>query len=155
MPPALRGLPPNMSPAVMRLNAHLLGGGPSPVPSPAQKQAAAPALVRQSGKGMNKTEARFLDHLKQQGFASVEFEGITFKLANGVRFTPDFTCWDETTMRAFSYDVKGTWKGNRGHIEDDAAVKVKLAAAKYPWVNFYLAWWDTKELRWNLQHIKP
>jgi hypothetical protein len=153
-----------MSPAVMRLNAHLLGNIPPP-PSAAPtggaprasypKPDAAPALVRQSSKGMNKTEARFLDHLNQQAFRYIEFEGLTFRLANGSVFTPDFICWDEATMRPFCYDVKGTWKGNKGHAEDDAKVKIKVAASKYPWVNFYLAWWDTKDLRWNLQHVLP
>ena len=58
--------------------------------------------------GMTKTEARFLKHLLDIGIKP-KYEGVTFKMANGHRYTPDFVWWDETGLM-FVVEVKGSYK---------------------------------------------
>ncbi len=92
---------------------------------------------RQTGRGtrrkpgeMNKLEAKMADELRAKQLAGdiewFAFEGITLKLADRTRYTPDFLvmlcdgqleCWE----------VKGHW-------EDDARVKIKVAASLFPFV---------------------
>lgn len=82
---------------------------------------------RQPGR-MNKTEARYAAHLetlKQTGEVLwYAFEGVTLKLASDTRYTPDFV-----VMRAGGdiefHEVKGFWR-------DDARIKIKVAAEKFP-----------------------
>jgi hypothetical protein len=79
---------------------------------------------------MNKLESRMAcELLEKNRSGEVEwfaFEGITLKLADRTRYTPDFLvmlpdgqleCWE----------VKGHW-------EDDARVKIKVAASLFPFV---------------------
>lgn len=79
-------------------------------------------------RGMNKTEARYAQHLEAQkaigAIAWYRFEAITLKLAADTRYTPDFFVM--TNTGAFqAHEVKGFWR-------DDAKVKLKIAAAQYP-----------------------
>lgn len=77
---------------------------------------------------MNKTEAAYEAHLdlrlRTGELAWYKFEGITLKLANDVRYTPDFS-----VMRANGemelHEVKGHWTG-------DAKAKAKMAAVLFP-----------------------
>jgi len=78
--------------------------------------------------GMNKTEAAYAEHLKlreRRGeIAWFVFEGLKLRLADNTFYTPDFA-----VMLACGelevHEVKGFW-------EDDARVKIKVAAAQYP-----------------------
>jgi hypothetical protein len=79
-------------------------------------------------KGMNRTETRYSDYLellKRAGeIAWYRFEGVTLKLADDTRYTPDFFVM--TATGAFqAHEVKGFWR-------DDAKVKLKIAADLYP-----------------------
>lgn len=77
---------------------------------------------------MNKTEARY-ELLLQQSLAAGEivwfrFEAMTFKLADDTRYTPDFMVMlasGELECR----EIKGHW-------EEDARVKIKVAASMFP-----------------------
>lgn len=78
--------------------------------------------------GMNKTEAAYAAHLRlleQAGeVAWFAFEAIKLRLAKATFYTPDFlvmTADGELQV----HEVKGYW-------EDDARVKIKVAAALYP-----------------------
>lgn len=77
---------------------------------------------------MNKTEADYAKHLDgQKQLGIVEewwFEAVTFKLAKDCRYTPDFFVL-LTTGLAECHETKGFWA-------DDAKVKIKCAAAKFP-----------------------
>ena len=101
-----------------------------------------------------KTETAFEDHLALR-FMAGEIEGWSwqdarFHLGGGVFFTPDFT------IRLFGgekilVDVKTIWRGaTRPHIERDAQVRIKLAAAKYPQWQWCQCWqiapgvWESK-----------
>lgn len=77
---------------------------------------------------MNKTEARYASHLELLKSAGqvlwYEFEGITLKLAADTRYTPDFmVLLANGDLQA--HEIKGFWR-------EDARVKIKVAAAKFP-----------------------
>jgi len=77
---------------------------------------------------MNKSEARYADvlaALRLEGkVAAYWFEAFTFKLAPDTRYTPDFVVMlPDGTLEI--HEVKG-------HMEDDAWVKLKVAASLFP-----------------------
>lgn len=78
--------------------------------------------------GMNKTEAAYADHLlllqRAGEIAWFAFEGVKLRLADKTFYTPDFAVMlADGTMEM--REVKGYW-------EDDARVKIKVAAAMFP-----------------------
>ena len=77
---------------------------------------------------MNKTEQAYaarLDLLKQAGeIIDWQFEPLKLKLAPSTFYTPDFLVITEECMEL--HEVKGFW-------EDDARVKIKVAAQLFPW----------------------
>lgn len=83
--------------------------------------------VRPRGQ-MNKLEAAYAQHLREQEYAGAiawyAYEAAKLRLANNTFYTPDFL-----VMRANGeievHEVKGFW-------EDDARVKIKVAASLYP-----------------------
>lgn len=78
---------------------------------------------------MNKTEARRameLEALKRSGqIAGWWYEKLTLKLADDTRFTPDFMVLHNDGMIELQ-ETKG------GFIREDAHVKIKIAAAMFP-----------------------
>ena len=106
-------------------------GAPS-VLTPAYRQPDAKARMQALGRlrtgEMNKTEQRYADHLetrKQAGeVAWYRFEGIKFRLADNTFYTPDFAVM-LVNGELEAHEVKGHW-------QDDARVKVKVAADQYP-----------------------
>ena len=87
-------------------------------------------------KGMNKTEARYAEHL--EGLKLAEeilwwmFEGLKLRLADATFYTPDFFTMNsgrELEVR----EVKGHW-------EDDARVKIKVAARIFPFAFIAVQW---------------
>ena len=86
------------------------------------------ALGRLKTGERNKTELAYEDFLRQQlamGLVSwFRFEGVKLRLADNTFYTPDFA-----VMRANGqielHEVKGFW-------QDDARVKIKVAADSYP-----------------------
>lgn len=77
---------------------------------------------------MNKLEASYALHLEERKLAgdvlSFFFESVKFRLADKTFYTPDFL-----VMRGDGqievHEVKGFW-------EDDARVKIKVAAETFP-----------------------
>lgn len=83
--------------------------------------------------------------------ASIDYEGIILKLANGVRFIPDwFVHFKQLRMRPLIYEVKG-------FMESDAAVKIKVAAHQHQWADFYLVTKRTKKQGggWAIEQVIP
>ena len=92
---------------------------------------------------MNKTEAKFADYLEQlkhmKEIKAWNFEPIKFTLARNVKgarnatsYTPDFLAVYPAWLTF--YEVKGFWR-------DDALVKIKVAADKFPWFKWYAVQW--------------
>jgi hypothetical protein len=86
------------------------------------------ALGRLKTGERNKTEAAYESHLEMQRRAGAvdwfRFEGVKLRLADNTFYTPDFAVMlpgGELEM----HEVKGFW-------EDDARVKIKVAAEQYP-----------------------
>jgi len=89
---------------------------------------------------MNKLETRYRDLLearKQAGdIIDYVYEGITFRLASRTTYTPDFLVVMNDCFEI--HEVKGYWR-------DDARVKWKLAAEKFPWLRFVAVQWRRKQ----------
>ena len=86
------------------------------------------ALGRMKSGVMNKGEEAYARHLEAQKQAGEvlwwAFEGMTFKLAEGSRYTPDFNVMLPNGEME-QHEVKGVWIG-------DAKTKIKVAAEKFP-----------------------
>ena len=95
-----------------------------------KKQATAVAQPKRGA--MNKTEAAYaseLEALRRAGVVqSYDFEAVTFKLAHDCRYTPDFMVVLASGLVEF-HEVKGFWR-------DDARIKVRVAADKFPAFSF-------------------
>jgi hypothetical protein len=89
------------------------------------------ALGRLKSGERNKLEAAYeleLEAQKQRGeILWYVFEGITFKLANDTRYTPDFV-----VMLANGQIECRETKGCKYIFQSDAKVKVKVASEKFP-----------------------
>lgn len=86
------------------------------------------ALGRLKPGEMNKSEANYAKHLelrKQAGeIVWYAFEGMKYRLADDTFYTPDFA-----VLRADGLLEMHEFKG---HWQDDARVKIKVAASLYP-----------------------
>lgn len=86
------------------------------------------ALGRLKDGAMNKTEAAYESYLKTLLMAGellwYKFEGMKFRLADNTFYTPDFIVM-LADGQIEAREVKGFW-------QDDARVKIKVAAEMYP-----------------------
>lgn len=111
------------------------------------------ALGRLKAGTMNKTEAEYAKILEARRACGkvlwYRFEGVTLKLADNTRYTPDFIVMlDSGELEA--HEVKGSMN----FIQDDAKVKIKVAADIFPFRFILVApiakkhggGWETKEI---------
>lgn len=102
---------------------------------------------------MNKTEATYARHLEALLFNSdiawFGFERLTIKLANDTRLTPDFAIMYNSGEMHF-HDVKGS----KFIFQDDAKVKMKVAAETIPF-RFFVVYPRTQKNGggWDLHEI--
>lgn len=86
------------------------------------------ALGRLKVGAMNKTEVGYSQHLELLKHVGevlwYRFEGVKLRLADNTFYTPDFAVMAATGQMEL-HEVKGFW-------EDDARVKIKVAAEMYP-----------------------
>jgi len=136
----------NVKRANAKGNAHLFPGmnphyiGTKVVPD-------SPKRIRQSGRPvLNKLESEFLAY-QQARYPGVIFrcQAITFKLANGLRFTPDIVNLED----GIAWEVKGP------HAFDGALDKLKMAAAVYKEFSWLLAWKYKPTGVWTVQQVLP
>lgn len=108
----------------------------------AKRQASSPqkrvqALGRLKPGEMNKTEARYAEHLEAERLAGEiawwAFEAVKLRLAPNTHLTVDFFVM-RSDGRLEAHDVKGA----KGMRTDDAVVKMKVAAQMFPWPFFYV-----------------
>lgn len=106
-------------------------GAPVPEQPPFKlpgNEAGAFALGRLPVGDMNKTEAAYDAHLWEQRHAGLvlwhKFEGIKLRLADNTFLTVDFAVLPSGGVLEM-HEVKGFW-------QDDARVKIKVAASIYP-----------------------
>jgi hypothetical protein len=90
---------------------------------------------------MNKTEAAYAEVLQQAKMAgeivSYRFEEFRLKLADNLFFTPDFQVITSDGEMQF-HEVKACRSDGKMLIEDDARVKIKVAADKFWEFQFFL-----------------
>lgn len=100
--------------------------------------------IRQSSKPLsNKLEAEWGMVLRKRYPNCPVFEqSITFRLCNGVRLTPDWVVYSKGYVLCFEC---------KGFMRDDAAVKLKVAADKFPDFAWCLVWKQSG--RWHEQRI--
>lgn len=109
-------------------------------------------IRQRSSDGMNQLEREALAYLKEEdrraktGF-QFRTHSLTLRLANGCRYTIDITGFGEKRGEIHAWEVKGrqAW--------DDAIVKLKVAAAQWPSISFYLMWKENGV--WQTQHVLP
>ncbi|RQT08933.1 DUF1064 domain-containing protein [Burkholderia contaminans] len=86
------------------------------------------ALGRLKVGAMNQTEHRYAGHLEARKRAGevawYRFEGVKLRLADNTFYTPDFAVM-LADGQLEAHEVKGHW-------QDDARVKIKVAAEMYP-----------------------
>jgi hypothetical protein len=91
------------------------------------------ALGRLPIGALNKTEQAYSDFLEKRKAAGeilwFKFEGMKLRLADNTFYTPDFAVLAADEVMEM-HEVKG-------FMQDDAAVKIKVAAATYPF-RFFL-----------------
>jgi hypothetical protein len=97
----------------------------------------------------NKTEREYgarLEAKKRAGeILEYGFEGMTFKLAADLRYTPDY--WVLAVCgRLELHECKG------GFIRDDGRDKLKMAARLFPFLTWFLA--QKKDDRWTVVEAK-
>lgn len=93
---------------------------------------------------LNKTEKRFLAHLKQLGY-SVGIQDVTLKYAWDCRYTCDFNAIDENGRWVF-WEVKG-------FMMDDARKSLFACARKFRHLHFKLVKWSKSG--WEITDVKP
>jgi hypothetical protein len=95
---------------------------------------------------MNKLEQKYADDLllsqKSGGIEWFSFEAIKLKLADKTFYTPDFFVM-RPNGELECHEVKGFW-------EDDARVKIKCAAEKFPFQFFAIT---LKRGEWQVEQI--
>jgi len=87
--------------------------------------------------------AQELDIRKRAGeILDYRFEGVKLRLADYTFYTPDFFITYRDHFEVM--EVKGFWR-------DDARVKIKVAAAMYPFFKFVAVQW--KKRQWIYEEI--
>lgn len=144
---------PHASESTRKLNPGLFGQGLAKAKASEAVQPAPKRLKQRRGPQMNKLEEAFLLQLRaiHKG-AKILIQEVGLRIANGTVFWPDFVVIIDTgngTCRSIVYEVKGPI------FRDDAAVKLKVAAATYPHFAFILAWRASRTSPWNLEEVLP
>lgn len=115
---------------------------------------------------MNKTEARYADHLKALAIAGLvewwDYEPVTLKLGKDLRYTPDFLVILAGSLEMEFHEVKAgirqkkrdgskeyTGKIKPYFSDEGAKPKIVMAAEKFP-IRFAVVWenaggWERKD----------
>jgi hypothetical protein len=75
-----------------------------------------------------------------------KYEGITLKLADDTRYTPDFAVMEKDNSLGF-HEVKGPYR------REDSFVKLKVAASIFPFAFFMVT--RDKDGKWNVKAVHP
>lgn len=113
------------------------------------------ARVRTPKGEMNTNEQKYAEHLQRLKDGGTvldyQFEKITFKLAPRTTLTVDFLVVRSDLTLEF-HEVKGGKKTGKYHVEEDAWVKLKLAAAQFPWLKILVVW-HHKDYGWKTVEV--
>lgn len=101
---------------------------------------------------LNKTEARYLARLRTLGYPWIGVQNITLKLGHDSRLTIDFFLISENGELE-AHDTKARTKKGKILVEDDAQVKMAVAARLFPFIRFFIVTEDGGN--WTKKPIKP
>ncbi|MFW2015413.1 hypothetical protein [Acinetobacter bereziniae] len=97
---------------------------------------------------MNKTERRYSEHLESRKMRGeilwYKFDCINLRLAEKTFYKPDFFVMTSDNELQV-HEVKGHW-------EDDALVKIKVASDMYPFL-FKSVHWNSKNNAWDFREF--
>lgn len=128
------------------------GSSLPPIEKPRGK---APRRLRQKSKPLlNKLETEYFNLIEHKfpNFPPIRAQAKTFRLCNGVRYTPDLSCsyWpvEDGPSTETCWEIKGpkSW--------DDAIVKIKMAAHEFPEICWRFVWKDPAK-GWIEQRVLP
>jgi hypothetical protein len=93
---------------------------------------------------LNKLETAWLAEMRRRNYEWIGVQNITLKLADDLRYTPDFSAKVGGDLVFFE---------TKGFFRDDARGKLKTAARQFPLFRFVLV---TKEkMQWTETPVKP
>lgn len=110
--------------------------------------------LRQSSKRPNKTEAEcaaYINALRPDDF--IVQQDITFRLANGLRYTPDLVLWSSFAGLLDAIEVKAERRRDARWATDDSKAKIKIAAKMFPFIRWRLMWKESGQ--WKEQVVQP
>ena len=83
----------------------------------------------------NKTEARYSREVleRRDDVAALYYEGLTFRMCNGHRYTPDWVVV-RNDGKVECFEVKGSYEL---HSQQRARLAFDQARVEYPWVDWY------------------
>lgn len=122
-----------VSESTRRRNPHLYGEQPKPkVEAPSKR-------FRQDTKPkMNKLESDYYNVLKLlHPGKTIHAQDKTYRIANGLRYTPDFTALliDENgNAREHAWETKGKW------VDGDSIPKIKMFKSVWPEIRVIFVW---------------
>ncbi len=97
------------------------------------------------GRQQNKTETRWQQALQADALVKeARYEAVTLRLANGVRYTPDFFVQYADGAHGFD-EVKNAF------VRDAARLKYEWARQQYP--SFRWRWCQWARGRWNVSEM--
>jgi hypothetical protein len=121
--------------------------------SPRYRYARAPRTRRVAGVP-NKGEAAYGVHLEAQKRAGMItdywFEGLTVKLANDTRFTPDYFVIN-ADLEVELHEVKPASKG-KFFAREDARLKLKVCASHFPF-RVFVCWPAPGYAHWHREEV--
>ena len=115
---------------------------------PTKSKVGARALGRLKQGVMNKTEANYAGYLESRKYHGeilyYAFDSIKFRLADKTFYSPDFIVM-KANGELEAHEAKGHW-------EDDAKVKIKVAASMHP-IPFVAVYWNSKNNNWEFENF--
>ena len=113
-----------------------------------KKESDARVLGRLKSGAMNQTERRYSEHLESRKMRGeilwYKFDCINLRLAEKTFYKPDFFVMTSDNELQV-HEVKGHW-------EDDALVKIKVASDMYPFL-FKSVHWNSKNNAWDFREF--
>lgn len=113
-----------------------------------KKESDARVLGRLKSGAMNQTERRYSEHLESRKMRGeilwFKFDCINLRLAEKTFYKPDFFVMTSDNELQV-HEVKGHW-------EDDALVKIKVASDMYPFL-FKSVHWNSKNNAWDFREF--
>lgn len=113
-----------------------------------KKESDARVLGRLKSGAMNQTERRYSEHLESRKMKGeilwFKFDCINLRLAEKTFYKPDFFVMTSDNELQV-HEVKGHW-------EDDALVKIKVASDMYPFL-FKSVHWNSKNNAWDFREF--